>query len=105
MTDAEAALWSELRGRRFAGLKFRRQRPIGPYIVDFVCYKPKLVIELDGGQHNEKHLAENDAVRTDWLNARGFKVLRFWDDDALQRMESVLQMILLEVTLLTAGDS
>ncbi len=100
MPDAEKKLWAELRGRRLAGLKFRRQHPIGPYIADFVCHNPKLVIELDGDQHGRKEHSKDDAVRTEWLNAKGFKVLRFWNNDVIQTMDSVLETILLETNKL-----
>ncbi len=100
MTVAEKSLWSELRSRKLAGLKFRRQRPIGPYIVDFVCYEPRLVVELDGGQHGERERSEDDVARTEWLNARGFKVIRFWNNDVLQNMDGALETILLEINRL-----
>ncbi len=96
MPDAEKKLWAELRGRRLAGLKFRRQHPIGPYIADFACYDPKLVIELDGGQHGQDERLEDDAVRTAWFESKGFRVLRFWNHNVIQTMDSVLEMILLE---------
>ena len=100
MTVAEKSLWSELRSRKLAGLKFRRQRPIGPYIVDFVCYDPRLVVELDGGQHGERERSEDDVARTEWLNARGFKVIRFWNNDVLQNMDGALETILLGINRL-----
>lgn len=97
MSDAENKLWAELRGRRVSGLKFRRQHLIGPYIADFVCHDPKLVVELDGGQHGQDEHLEDDAVRTEWFEAKGFKVLRFWNNDVIQTTNSVLEMILLEI--------
>ena len=100
MPDAEKKLWAELRGRRLAGLKFRRQHPIGPYIADFVCHDPKLVIELDGDQHGRKERSKDDAIRTEWLNAKGFKVLRFWNNDVIQTTDTVLETILLEANKL-----
>ena len=92
MTDAEALLWHHLRGRRLAGAKFRRQYSIGPYYVDFVSLKHKLSIEVDGGQHltNEK----TDRKRTDFLNGKGYTVLRFWNHDVLTDSEAVLERIL-----------
>ena len=97
MSDAESKLWSELRGRRFVGCKFRRQRPVGAYIVDFVCYEPKLVIEIDGGQHGRREQSEDDRERTRWLSANGFKVIRFWNDEVLQNLDGVLEVILKEI--------
>src|SRR4249919_1820184 len=90
-TDAEARMWRCLRDRRLAGLKFRRQHRIGIYIVDFVCVEMRLVVELDGGQHLER--AGDDERRTLFLQQRGFRVMRFWNDDALLRTDLVLEMI------------
>lgn len=87
-TDAERALWQRLRAKQIR-LRFRRQFPIGPYIVDFVCLRAKLVIEVDGGQHG----VERDAVRTKWLEERKYKVLRFWNNDVLDNMDGVLRVI------------
>lgn len=97
MTDAERALWFHLRAKRFQGWKFRRQQPIGNYIVDFVCFDAKLVIELDGGQHAER--ADADARRTAWLESQGFRVLRFWNDAVLKETEAVLEEILRNLPL------
>ena len=72
MTDVERWLWSQLRSRQFGSYKFRRQQPIGPYVVDFVCFEKKVVIELDGGQHNEAEQASYDSARTEWLLAKMF---------------------------------
>lgn len=91
-TDVERILWKELRSRRFAGYKFRRQYPIDPYIVDFCCLRHRLVIELDGGQHAENE--SQDRVRTAFLEAKGFKVLRFWNTDVLQKKEAIMQLVL-----------
>jgi len=91
-TDAEAKLWLHLRGKRFSGYKFKRQQPIGPFIVDFVCLRQRLIIEADGGQHTDA--AEYDQSRTAWLEAQGFRVLRFWNNDILQRTDDVLDSIL-----------
>jgi BirA family biotin operon repressor/biotin-[acetyl-CoA-carboxylase] ligase len=90
MTDAERRLWSHLR-RKQLGARFRRQAPIGRYIADFACFDPKLVIELDGGQHDEHR--GYDAQRDAWLRAQGFTVLRFWNNDALRNTEGVLERI------------
>ena len=89
-TDAEALLWSRLRDRRLAGHKFRRQHPIGPYIADFACPDARLVIELDGGQHSP----ETDAARTAYIEAQGYTVLRFWNNEALGNPGGVLETIL-----------
>lgn len=76
-TDAEKLLWAKLRSRRFNGLKFRRQQLIGEYIVDFVCFEQKLIIELDGSGHNEEFRKNKDRERTSILEQEGFRVLRF----------------------------
>jgi very-short-patch-repair endonuclease len=90
-TDAERLLWFRLRNRRLCGCKFRRQQVMGAYIVDFVCMEPKLVIELDGGQHSWQD--EYDARRSRYLNGLGFKVLRFWNSDVLNSIDAVLESI------------
>ena len=92
MTDAERLLWKHLRAHRFQHFKFRRQQPIGPFIVDFVCFELRLVIELDGGQHSEQE--KEDGSRTAFLNGEGFRVIRFWNDQVLKETESVLEAIL-----------
>ena len=91
MTDAEKKLWSILRSRQFAGLKFRRQHPFGDYILDFVCLEEKLVVEVDGGQHQER-LTE-DSIRTKAFERAGFRVLRFWNHEVLQQVEAVAEQI------------
>jgi len=90
MTDAERRLWSLLRGRRLSGYKFRRQCPIGPFIADFASIEHRLVIEADGGQHNE---SDRDARRTAWLEKLGWRVLRFWNNDILRNPEGVADAI------------
>lgn len=90
-TDAERLLWRHLRAHHFAGCKFRRQQPLGPYIVDFVCFSARLIVELDGGQHLA---STRDAERDRRLRASGYTVLRFWNDDVLVRTEAVLEEIL-----------
>ena len=90
-TDAERALWAKLRNRQLEGLKFRRQHPLGPYTVDFICFERRLVIEVDGGQHTEA--VEQDAYRTRWLRERGYMVLRFWNNEVLRDMEGVLARV------------
>jgi len=95
MSDAEKALWRVLRGRQICGLRFRRQHPFGDYILDFVCLENRLVIEVDGGQHGQK--AVYDENRTQKLQAAGFRVLRFWNNEVLKEMESVREKIWLVV--------
>ena len=90
-TDAERKLWAVLRNKQLAGYRFRRQTPIGGFIADFVCFEQKLVVEVDGGQHAID--TENDAVRTAWLEAQGFRVLRFWNNDVLGNIGGVAQTI------------
>ena len=92
MTPEELLLWYLLRGRRFFGYKFRRQMPIGPYIVDFACCAARLAIELDGGQHAENQ--EYDLQRTLWLNQKGWYVIRFWNNELWKNEEAVLEKIL-----------
>jgi very-short-patch-repair endonuclease len=90
-TPEEEALWRVLRGRRFAGFKFRRQEPMGRYIADFVCFRAKLVVELDGLQHLEQH--DHDDNRDTWLKEQGFSVLRFWNEEWRSQPEAVLAVI------------
>lgn len=90
-TDAERLLWRYLRNRKILGYKFRRQHPIGRYIVDFVCLEKMVVIELDGGQHLEQ--AEQDMERTEYLGLLGYEVYRYWNNDVLVNTESVLNHI------------
>lgn len=93
-TDAEKAFWAHLRNKQFYGLKFFRQYSVGPYILDFYCPNLNLAVELDGGQHNQCENKEYDAVRSEYLKARGIEVMRFWDHEVLLDMESVLSAIL-----------
>jgi very-short-patch-repair endonuclease len=88
-SDAEKKMWSVLRSRQFENNKFRRQEPIGEYIVDFVSYEKKLIIEIDGDQHNQSLEIEKDAIRTKWLEGRGYQVLRFWNNDVLLNIDGV----------------
>jgi very-short-patch-repair endonuclease len=90
-TDAEMALWRQLRNRSLFGCKFRRQFPIGWYIVDFVSVEAKLVIELDGGQHAER--VAYDTARDRSLRKQGFEVLRFWNCDVFENLDGVLTAI------------
>jgi very-short-patch-repair endonuclease len=89
-TDAERRLWYRLRSRQISSAKFVRQERIGPYTVDFVCRDRRLIIEVDGGQHATDPL---DAVRDSWLHDRGYRVLRFWNNDVLSNTDGVLEAI------------
>ena len=89
-TEAEKALWKHLRSKGLSGLKFRRQQPIGAYIVDFVCLEKKLIIEVDGGQHSN---SEEDRRRDAWLQGEGYAVLRFWNNEVLGNLEGVMEVI------------
>ena len=90
-SDAEIRLWAALRNRQLGGYRFRRQHPIGPFIADFACVEHRLVVEADGGQHNG---CTADGRRTDWLADRGWRVLRFWNNDILANTPGVLEAIL-----------
>jgi very-short-patch-repair endonuclease len=90
-TDAERLLWQHLRLRQIGGHKFRRQQPLGHYIVDFVCLEKRLVVEVDGGHHSEQVVY--DRRRSAWLEAEGFRILRFWDHEVLKHIEAVKQVI------------
>ena len=92
LTDAEQRLWQKLKRRQIDAVKFRRQQPMGPFIVDFVCFERRVIVEVDGGQHAE-HVA-NDEQRTRWLEAQGYRVLRFWNNDVLANTEAVVEAIL-----------
>ncbi len=96
MTDAERALWYYVRAGRFLGYKFRRQAPMGPYVVDFLCEQARLIVEIDGGQHAER--IERDAARTRWLRAQGYEVIRFWNNDVLANVEGVLTTLSLTLS-------
>ena len=94
-TDAERRIWQLLRNRNLQKFKFRRQHPIGAYIVDFVCIDKRLVVELDGGQHAEQ--AAYDLKRTADLESAGYRVLRFWDNDVLLHTDDVMEAIYREL--------
>lgn len=97
MTDAEQLLWRALRGQQLSPHKFRRQHPIGQYIVDFACIEKKLVIELDGGQHQEQ--AVYDAQRTAFIETQGWRVLRFWNHEVMGSLAGVLAKIVEELKI------
>ena len=90
-TDTERKLWLVLRNRGFENLKFRRQHPLGKYIVDFVCLEKSFIIEVDGGGHADQK--EKDNERTQWLESQGFKVVRFWNDEVLKETDAVVKAI------------
>jgi putative DNA methylase len=93
MTDAEQLLWQCLRGKQLDGFKFRRQHPIDRFVLDFYCPAARLAVELDGSQHNTEQGRAADAERTAWLNARGIRVLRFWNSEVFSNLEGVLTAI------------
>ena len=93
VTDAESALWQKLRSKQLGDVRFRRQHPIGHYIVDFACVQGRLVIELDGGQHAQGEAPEYDERRTQYLQSEGWRVLRFWNNEVLVNLEGVLEAI------------
>ncbi len=93
-TDVERLLWRHLRNRQLDDAKFRRQVLIGKYIVDFVCFEARLIIELDGGQHNNNL---NDLKRTYWLEQQRFRVIRFWNNEVLKNLYEVKEAILREL--------
>ncbi|MGX5843864.1 endonuclease domain-containing protein [Mesorhizobium sp. ArgA1] len=91
MTEAESRLWQELRDRRLDRIKFRRQMPVGKYIADFACPEARLIVEIDGSQHAD---SDSDLARGSELKARGFRVLRFWNDDVLKDLNAVCDTII-----------
>jgi very-short-patch-repair endonuclease len=94
-TDAETVLWNRIRSRQISGHKFVRQQPIGGYVCDFVCRERRLVVEVDGGQHND---SATDAIRDRRLAEDGYRVLRFWNNDVLGNLEGVLATIQTELS-------
>ena len=96
MPDAEARLWYYLRASRFDGWKFRRQVPIGSFVVDFLCEQARLIVEIDGGQHAER--TEADAIRTQWLREQGYDVLRYWNNEVMTNIEGVLATLSLALS-------
>jgi very-short-patch-repair endonuclease len=95
MTESENKLWRHLRAHRLNGEKFRRQQPIGPYVVDFVHFGARVIVEADGGQHND---APRDEKRDTWLRAQGFKVMRFWNNEIMSNLDGVLVTVMAAVT-------
>jgi len=90
-TEAEVRLWRYLRNKQLHGVKFRRQEAIGPYVADFACHGRKLIVEVDGGQHDAERAY--DEARTGYFESAGWRVVRFWNNDVLANTEGVLQMI------------
>jgi len=92
-TEQEKKVWNLLRNQQFYGFKFRRQYPIGNYIVDFVCKEKKIIIEIDGGQHNIKENIYKDNERTKYLEMKGYKIIRFWNNDINNNLEGVFKKL------------
>ena len=92
-TEAEQIIWSWLRTKKLNGVKFRRQEPIGIYVVDFVSFEKKLIVEIDGGQHSIEENKANDEIRTQWLESQGFHVIRFWNNDISSNLDGVITHI------------
>ena len=90
-------MWYYIKSKQINNYKFRRQVAVGNYIVDFLCSEKKLIIELDGGQHNENKNIVYDSERTKYLNNLGYKVVRFWDNDIFKNMKDVLESIYKEL--------
>lgn len=105
LTPQERKLWYYLRNRRFEGFKFRRQFPIGIYIVDFCCFSAKLIIELDGGQHNGSNFVIKDRRRDNYLKSLGFTILRFWNNELDNNRQVVLDSIYDQLQILTPNPS
>ena len=96
-TPHERILWRALKELPINGSHFRRQAPIGPYVVDFFCPPERLIIELDGGHHNEDEEAERDRARQDWLENEGYRVIRFWNSEITSDLTAVLERIYVEL--------
>lgn len=93
-TDAESLLWSRLRARQLTGIKFRRQHPIGPYVLDFYCAEAHLAVEVDGSQHLESIAINQDQARMKFLENKSIKVIRFWNHEVLENLDAVLESII-----------
>jgi len=94
MTEAEKRIWYRIRNKQL-GAKFRRQQPVGKYVVDSICFEKKLIIEVDGGEHFE---SDRDEIRDEWVQNQGYKVLRFWNNDVLKNTDGVIHMLIEEIT-------
>lgn len=102
MTDEESLLWSDLKTYRKLGIAFRRQAPIGPFVVDFLCRKAMLVVEVEGEHHGEHSQWDHDVERDAWLRSHGYSVLRFWNADVRHELDAVTEAILAEVRRLSS---
>jgi very-short-patch-repair endonuclease len=100
MTDTERFVWDRIRHRQIGGFKFRRQAPVGHFIVDFICFEAKVILEFDGDQHDSARL--EDAARTHWLQSQGFRVARFWNHEVFEDWESIEAHL---HSLVTAGST
>jgi very-short-patch-repair endonuclease len=100
-TDAENLIWRHLRRKQVEGLRFRRQHPIGKYIVDFVCLEKLLILEIDGGQHAIEK--EKDSLRDNWLIPEGYRILKFWNNEVFENLPGVLETI--RLNCLNLSDS
>ncbi|KRB94077.1 endonuclease domain-containing protein [Noviherbaspirillum sp. Root189] len=103
MTLAEQRLWHAIRGKQLQGHRFRRQHPIGPYIADFACVEALLLIELDGGQHQDR--IEYDLERTKFLQSQGWRVMRFWNNKVFENLDGILSSIVGTLTASPAAQS
>jgi|SRR5579871_2508546 len=103
-TDAESLLWRRLRRFPVSGTHFRRQVPIGPYVADFACMAARLVIEVDGSQHGRDDIRRRDEGRTRWLEAEGYRVMRFWNNDLTENMDGVLEAIYAAICGSSSGE-
>ena len=92
-TEAEQIIWSWLRTKKLNGVKFRRQEAVDKYIVDFVSFEKKLIIEIDGGQHSLEENRINDKARTEWLQSQGFRLIRFWNNEVSSNLDGVITRI------------
>lgn len=92
-TEAERNLWARLRNGQLEGVKFRRQQPIGYHVVDFASFENRVIVEIDGGQHNERGIMEKDKERTVWLRGESYHILRFWNNEVLKNVDGVLEVI------------
>jgi len=97
-TDAEGLFWYYVRNKQLGGFRFKRQQIIDKYIVDFVCFEKKLIIELDGSQHGNNDIINRDKIRDDFLKLRGFKIIRFWNDEIFQNCSEVLDYVYYNLT-------
>ncbi|MES2166146.1 MAG: DUF559 domain-containing protein, partial [Pseudomonadota bacterium] len=97
LTPQEVKLWVKLRGLKSSGFHFRRQAPIGPFIVDFICFRHHLIVEADGGQHGMAPHASKDSRRDGFLKSQGFRVIRFWNSDIDHHLDGVIETIVAEL--------